>query len=145
MSENHFDELLATVAAESAAINSSRLEILAEIGEKALPEIREKADFVDLTAKLDEVEKQAEAIQERTEKIREEKEKYERAEKERLARYTCPACQKVNAEGAGFCEECGHKVGELPREFCKVCCTMNQKGLKFCGECGTKLDEIVEQ
>jgi membrane protease subunit (stomatin/prohibitin family) len=77
--------------------------------------------------------------------IREEKIKYERAEKERIARFTCPACKKVNMDSASFCEECGTKVGELVREFCRACCTMNPQGMKFCGECGAKLEDAPAQ
>ena len=141
MTENDFDKAIAEAEAEAEAIKSRRLEILAGIGEKALPEIDGKPEFADLLAQLDEAEKQAEELVVRMAKIQEEKIKFERAEKERVARYTCVACRNVNNENSRFCEECGGKVGDLPREFCKICCTLNYQSLKFCGECGAKLED----
>ena len=139
---NNFDELLSATNEEAAVIESQRLKILADIGEKVLSEVRGKPEFTDLLVKFGEAEAKAAEIQRRMARLRAEKTAFERAEKERIAKYTCPACRKFNGDGASFCEECGHKIGELPREFCKTCCFTNQPGMKFCGECGTKLAEI---
>jgi len=145
MAGNNFDELLSAAKAEVAAVESRRLEILAEIGAKALPEVRTKSDFAEPVSRLVDAERRAEELRGRMEQLREEKRLYERAEKTRLAKYTCVVCKKLNDSNARFCEECGKPVGELPREFCKACCTMNQIGLKFCGECGTKLESAALQ
>ncbi len=145
MAQNNFDELLSAAKAEAVAVESRRLEVLAEIGAKALPEVRSRADFAEPVSRLVDAERRAEEIRARTEQLREEKRLYERAEKTRLARYTCVVCKKLNDTNARFCEECGKPVGELPREFCKACCTMNQLGLKFCGECGTRLEGAAAQ
>jgi RNA polymerase subunit RPABC4/transcription elongation factor Spt4 len=54
---------------------------------------------------------------------------------------TCFYCKTINADDAAFCEECGKKLGEKPREYCEGCGTVNNPGQKFCGECGAKLKE----
>jgi len=143
MSQNNFDELIAAAAEEIAFVESRSIEILAEIGRKAFPEICDKPDFAELIAKLGEIEKQTGEIQKRIENLREEKERYELEEKKRLEKCTCYYCKKVNEENAMFCEECGARLGEPPREYCKSCGTMNQPNMKFCGECGTKLSDII--
>ena len=143
MSENNYDELLASAKEEIEAAATRRLELLAEIGAKALPELRHKPGYTELTAQFDESETKADELRLRIDKLQEERALFELKEKERLARYTCPKCGKINSEDARFCEECGEKVGELPREFCRNCGTMNLQGMKFCGECGTKLDEVA--
>lgn len=126
--------------AEIEACRNLRLGILAEIGEKAIPELRDRPEFSESAAKLDDVAENLEALRLRAAKLQEEKALREKEERERLARCTCVICRTVNPDGAKFCEECGAKVGELPREYCRSCGTMNQSGMKFCGECGTKLD-----
>jgi predicted nucleic acid-binding Zn ribbon protein len=142
MAEHNYDEQLAAAAEETTATAAQRVDILAEIGAKALPGLRGDPDFADLANKLDDADAHAEELVGRIARLREEKALFELKEKERLARCTCPQCGKVNSDESRFCEECGATVGVLPREFCKICGTMNQQGLKFCGECGTKLDEI---
>ncbi len=47
----------------------------------------------------------------------------------------CSECQFENADGAKFCNECGHKL-ELA---CPQCGKVNQPGSKFCNECGHNL------
>ena len=54
---------------------------------------------------------------------------------------TCFYCKTINADDAAFCEECGKRLGEKPREYCEACGTVNSPGQKFCGECGAKLVE----
>ena len=54
---------------------------------------------------------------------------------------TCFFCKTTNADGAVFCEECGKRLGEKPKEYCDSCGTMNRPGQKFCGECGKRLPE----
>jgi len=54
---------------------------------------------------------------------------------------TCFYCKTINADDAAFCEECGKRLGEKPREYCEACGTVNNPGQKFCGECGAKLKD----
>lgn len=56
---------------------------------------------------------------------------------------TCFYCRTLNADDAVFCEECGKRLGEKPREYCEACGTMNNPGQKFCGECGAKLKDMA--
>ena len=145
MENVNFDELLAVAEKNAADVLNLRIKILAEIGEKALPEIRGNTNYANLILRFGDAESRAAEIQKRIEKLKADKIDFERADKIKLAKYTCPSCKNVNSEGSRFCEECGQKVGELPREFCKNCCTTNPPGMKFCGECGTKLDELQAQ
>ncbi|MCL1794345.1 MAG: zinc ribbon domain-containing protein [Oscillospiraceae bacterium] len=56
---------------------------------------------------------------------------------------TCFYCRHINADDAVFCEECGKRLGEKPREYCETCGTINNPGQKFCGECGAKLKDLI--
>jgi len=135
------NEQLNALKDELVKLNEERQEALVEFGEAALAELRENKEFSEAAAKIDEL---TEKITEKSEletTLLAEKEKQEREERERIVRLTCFSCNTVNPEGAMFCENCGAKLGELPREYCKECGTMNPKGLKFCGECGKKLEE----
>jgi len=130
---------LSAIHEELEAAKVERNRVLAELGEKALPVLTGNLAFTELLAKIDMLATQTEALKKEERDLLVAKDLHEREEKERMAIRTCPQCKTVSAEGARFCEECGVKVGELPREFCKTCCTMNHPGMKFCGECGDKL------
>ena len=106
--------------------------LLAELGRKALPELVNNPAFEPDAANAREaVEKLAGLLEERAALTKEKADK--------LTALTCFMCKTVNQEDAAFCEECGAKLGEKPREFCEACETMNHPGQKFCGECGARL------
>lgn len=117
--------------------------ILSDIGEKALPYIAEKPEFAELVSAAGKAAQQIGLLKQQEAELLAEKERREKEEKERLARLTCFSCKTVNPEGAKFCEECGARLGAMPREYCQACSTMNQPGMKFCGECGAKLGEAA--
>jgi len=135
------NEQLTALKEEVARLEEERYKALMEFGEKALPELRGKADFSEDAAKLDELEASIKAKGEEEIALLAEKEKQEAEERERILKLTCFSCNIVNPEGAMFCENCGSKLGEPPREYCKNCGFMNQPGMMFCGKCGSKLDE----
>lgn len=143
MADLNIDERLSATAEEIAALERQRLDALAEIGEKSLPELRDRPEFAESIAMINEITQKIEELRQRESALREEKERAEREERERIARLTCFSCKTVNPEGARFCEECGSQLGVLPKDYCKNCGTLNQPGLKFCGECGTKLGEAA--
>ena len=133
-------EQITALQEEIAALESDREKALMEFGEAALSELRDNKEFAESAAKIDEIVKQIGEKKEEETELLAEKAKQEKEERERIVKLTCFKCNKVNPEGAAFCETCGSKIGELPREYCKACGTMNQTNMKFCGECGSKLD-----
>ena len=135
------DERIAALKEEVAGLEEERFKAFAEFGEKAFPEIRKKEGFSEIAEKIDALTVEIDAKGEQEKELLAEQERLEQEEKERILKCTCYSCQYVNTEDAVFCENCGAKLGEPPREYCKNCGTMNQPTLKFCGECGTKLDE----
>ena len=137
-----FNEQLDAMKNEIAALEEKRLNALIELGELALPELKGNPEFFDPVAKIEEMALKIVELKEGMTILEARKAQFELEEKERIARRTCYACNRINPEGAKFCETCGGKLGDLPREFCKNCGTMNQPSLKFCGECGSKLDEV---
>ena len=142
MTMQEFEEKLKAIEDEAEALRKQRPDFLAELGEKALPALRGNDEFADLTGKIDEIDEKIEELAKSKEELLGKKGQYEKEERERILKYTCPQCKKVNSEDAKFCEDCGAPVvGVLPREYCEVCGTVNHVGLKFCGECGAKLPE----
>lgn len=133
------DDKLQAIAGEISELETSRQTLLSEIGEKILPELAGRPEFAELTAKLNGIAKHIDELKRQEAELLEEKARREKEEKERLMKRTCFRCKAVNPEGSKFCEECGAKLGEPPREYCKICGTMNPDGMKFCGECGAKL------
>lgn len=138
-------ERLSAVADEMTVLEQQRISILVEIGEKALPEFRDKPEFADLAAKANETTQRLTDLKTQEAALLAEKEQAEKEERERILKLICFACKTVNPEGAKFCEECGGKLGEPPREYCTACGTMNGIGVKFCGECGARLGEAAGQ
>jgi len=145
------DEDILKVRVEKAALIGKRIEALATFGEMALPELADKPEFAgqvekveSFTAEISALEEKEAALQAEKElreaALRAEMERKEREERERIARLTCYKCKTVNPDDARFCEKCGSKLGDPPREYCKNCGLMNQPGMKFCGECGNKLE-----
>jgi RNA polymerase subunit RPABC4/transcription elongation factor Spt4 len=143
MSIQQFEEKLNVIAGEIADISKQSYDLLAEIGGKALPELRGKPEYAEYASKIDANDAKVKDLKQQEIALAEEKTQYLKEEKERVAMYTCTNCKRVNPEGAKFCEECGTPVGVLPREFCKACGTLNQTGVKFCGECGSRLPETT--
>ena len=141
MSDLHMvNERLSAAADEMAVLEQQRISVLAEIGEKAFPELSDKPEYAGLAAKVKEVTEKIGDLKRQEAELLAEKEQAEKEERERLFKLTCFSCNTVNPEGAKFCEECGGKLGEPPREYCKACGTLNQPSMNFCGECGAKLD-----
>jgi len=127
------------IAEEITALEKSEVIAYAELGRKILPELEgdteaesEYALYIDrikgLSARLTFLKTEQSALE--TE--------YELA----IEALTCFFCKTVNLDGAVFCEECGAKLGEKPREYCESCGTMNRPDQKYCGECGAKLPPI---
>ena len=134
-------EQLAAINDERAALEEKRREALAEFGELALPALRENAEFAAPVEKIDGIEAEAGLLDEKEASLLAEQEQLEQEERERIAKLTCFSCKAVSPDGAKFCENCGAKLGEPPREYCMDCGTMNPPEMKFCGGCGRKLDE----
>ena len=141
----NYDEQLAAIEKELQDLEALRLQALIEIGEKALPRIREESDFADLAVKVDEIAEKTRLLKQQESSLHIEKSRYEKEQKELLIKRTCVNCKTVNPEDSKFCEECGNPIGFLPREYCKACSFMNHSGMKFCGECGAKLDEVAAE
>ena len=135
------NEQLNALKDELVKLDEERREALMEFGEAALAELRDNKDFSEAVTKIDELTEKITEKSELESTLLVNKEKQEREERERIVKLTCFSCNIVNPEGAMFCENCGAKLGVLPREYCKECGTMNQSGLKFCGECGNRLEE----
>ena len=132
---SEIDGKIESAISKIRALETQRTEIISEIGKKALIFCRENPDIAFLAAKADENDNLRDELSGTIETIRKEK-------SERIAKLTCNKCRKVNSDESMFCEECGHKLGEIPREYCNTCGKMNMQDMKFCGECGTKLGEM---
>ena len=141
MSMQEFESKLAAIKNETLTLKNQRPELIAELGEKALPALRGNKEFADLTERIDELDKKVESLSKDEEELLGKKAEYEKAERESMLKRTCPQCRYVNPDDAKFCEECGTPVGSLPREYCVACGVVNHAGLKFCGECGAKLPD----
>ena len=134
------NEQLTALKDELAKLEEERREACTEFGEAALPALRDNKDFAEAVAKIDGLTEKIAKTGEQESDLLAEKAKQEREERERIVKLTCFNCKMLNPDDAVFCENCGSKLGELPREYCTECGTLNQPGLKFCGECGKKLD-----
>lgn len=133
------NERIAALKEEVVKLEEEKFKAFAEFGEKALDELRGKKEFAEDAAKLDEIIAGINAKGEEEAALMVEKEKLEAEERERLMKLTCFSCHKVNPDGAVFCENCGSKLGDPPKEYCKNCGFLNQPGMEFCGKCGNKL------
>ena len=134
-------EQIEAIKTELEAAEEKKVNAFAELGELALPELKDNKAFAEPVAKLEEIISEIKALNDREAELVIEQEKFDKEEKERLLKCTCIVCKTVNPEDAKFCENCGNKVGEIPREYCEACGFMNPPGLKFCGECGAKLKD----
>ena len=114
-------------------LEQSETQSYAELGRKVLPGLAE-GTHTDLIAQIRMTEKKLMAL--RNDQLSLESE-YQQS----IIAATCFYCKAINSDGAVFCEECGKKLGEKPKEYCEACSTMNYPGQKFCGECGAKLAE----
>jgi len=135
------NEQIEALKEEVAQLEIDKVAALAEFGEKALPELRDKKDFAEDAGKIDGIIAEIEAKGKEEADLLAEKEKQEEEEREALMKRTCYSCNNVNPEDAVFCENCGSKLGEPPKEYCKACNFMNQPDMAFCGKCGAKLGE----
>ena len=120
------------ISDEITDLEKAELLSYADLGRKLLPEIRETTEY---EAYVDRIK----GISARLSFLRTEQSALDIEYKRRIEALTCFYCKTVNLEGAVFCEECGAKLGEKPREYCDVCKTMNRPEQKYCGECGAKL------
>ena len=120
------------VAGQIGALELSEREAYAELGRRLYPELAED-EQADLVLRI-------KTADEELAGLRKEQTAIETEYSQRVAAATCFYCKTVNAEGAAFCEECGKKLGEKPKEYCEACGMMNRPGQKFCGECGKKLE-----
>ena len=111
--------------------------LMAELGRAALPELADRPEFEPGVS-------QAREAGEKLAGLLEEQDALTKEKADSLAALTCFMCKTVNQDGAVFCEECGARLGEKPREYCEECGTMNHAGQKFCGECGAKLRSADE-
>ena len=134
-------EKIDAIKAEIATAEEKKVEAFAELGELALPELKNNPTFAEPVAKLEGLLSEIEELSNKESELASEQEKAEKEEKERLLKCTCLVCKTVNPEDAKFCETCGGKLGEIPREYCEACGFMNPPGLKFCGACGAQLKE----
>ena len=50
----------------------------------------------------------------------------------------CTSCNKANAPGTKFCQECGTKLEASDKRIC-ACGAEVAEGMKFCGECGKEI------
>jgi len=135
------NERIEALKEEVAQLEIDKVAALAEFGEKAISELRDKKGFAEDAEKIDAIMAEIDAKGEEEKALLEEKEKLEEEEKEKLMKRTCFSCNTVNPEDAAFCENCGSKLGEPPKEYCKACGFMNQPDMAFCGKCGSKLGE----
>jgi len=123
---------LDTLAGLIAGLEQTETAKLAELGKKVLPELPKDSEHAPLVAEINKIGGKIATMHREQSSLDEEY-------KQQLVALTCYSCKVVNPAGSRFCEECGGKLGEPPREYCKECNTMNSPGLKFCGECGAKL------
>ena len=106
----------------------------AELGKELYPMLA-NGEYAELTEKIKTAETNLSTLES-------EKSEMEIEYRRQTENATCFYCKTLNADDAVFCEECGKRLGEKPREYCDVCATMNNPGQKFCGECGAKLKEL---
>lgn len=114
-------------------LENSATQLYTDLGKKVLPDLPEDA-YPEIVAQIKETENNLTGLRFEKNSLEEEYQKI-------IIASTCFYCKAVNSEGAVFCEECGKKLGEKPKEYCEACGNMNNPGQKFCGECGAKLAE----
>jgi len=133
MTRDEIKTYLEDIGNQIDGFNQDETQLYAELGRKVLPQL-EEGEYSELVAEIKEIE-------EKLSFLKNEQSSLESDYKKRVADSTCFYCKTVNTEGGLFCEECGKKLGEKPKEYCEACGTMNHPGQKFCGECGGKLPE----
>jgi DNA repair exonuclease SbcCD ATPase subunit len=101
-------------------------QMYADNGAELYPDIKAELDV--LAASRREVEERIKAAQDEAE-----------AKKKTDAR-CCPECGTEYAEGAAFCQSCGHRLSPAKR-FCPQCGAEVAQGGRFCNECGTKMEQ----
>lgn len=60
----------------------------------------------------------------------------------------CPSCGAENAEGQGFCGECGASMSGPPLQRagvlrCPSCGFANPEGRRYCSDCGSMIPRTV--
>ena len=121
------------IAGKITESEQTALALYAELGQKMLGLLAADSEHAPLADNIREINAQLE-------ELRREFTELEQTYKTQLIALTCFACNMVNPEGSRFCEVCGAKLGEPPKEYCRACNTTNRPGQKFCGECGAKLE-----
>lgn len=123
---------LGEIAGQMTDLEQTEYEAYAELGRVVLPELEGRGTHAEIVSRIRETSEKLSALKVETASL-------EAEQKHRIAAITCYKCNTVSSEGAAFCEECGAKLGEKPKEYCEACGTMNHPGQKFCGECGARL------
>jgi len=134
MSIDEMKAKLGEIAGKITELEQSELKLYAELGKKLLPTLADDSENGELVSNIKETGEKLTALRREQSDLEIEKNRH-------IAELTCFTCKTVNTEGSTFCEECGAKLGEKPKEYCEACGTMNRQGQKFCGECGAKLGD----
>jgi len=124
---------LEQIIEQISKLEQSESQLYTDLGRKVLPDLPDDA-YPELVAEI-------KLIENNLIGRRYEQNSLEKQYQQIIIAATCFYCKAVNADGSAFCEECGKRLGEKPKEYCEACGTMNHPGQKFCGECGTKLPE----
>ncbi|MDD3168605.1 MAG: zinc ribbon domain-containing protein [Eubacteriales bacterium] len=124
---------------EISELKNRELQLYAEIGKKAYPELKDQAVYADLVTELNFIQKKLSTVQEDLQAARNIKSEQEQQEQEQLKARTCPNCDTLNPEGVKFCQECGAKLNLSTKVKCLECGAVFPIGTRFCGECGRQL------
>ncbi len=124
---------------EISELQNREMELYAEIGKKALPALKDQAEYADLAAELKFTQKKLQTAQEDLEAARNIKSEQEQKEQELMKTRTCPNCDTLNPEGVKFCQECGAKLNLSLKVKCPECGAEYPVGTRFCGECGRQM------
>lgn len=124
---------------EISELQNRELELYAEIGRKAFPNLKDQTEYGDLVAELSFTQKKLQSAQDELKAAQNVKTEQEQREQELLRSRTCPNCDTVNPEGVKFCQECGAKLNLSTRVRCQCCGAEFPAGTRFCGECGSQL------
>lgn len=120
-------------------LQNKELELYAEIGKKAYPDICNNQEYSELTAELNYTRKKLAAAREELAAAQNIKTEQEKLEQESVKSRTCPNCETLNPEGVKFCQECGARLNLAVKIQCRDCGAEFPAGTRFCGECGSQL------
>lgn len=124
---------------EISELQNRELELYAEIGKKAYPEVKDQAGYADLVTELQFTQKKLRTAQDALQDAKSVKSEQELKEQELLKIRTCPNCDTLNPEGVKFCQECGARLNQSTKAKCAECGAEFSIGTRFCGGCGSQL------